>query len=428
MPRAEVLETALHRFRTHRLQTWLTLAGLFVGTSSIIVVVALGLTGRGFVMTQIEGVGSRLVWANYQETVTSGVARRIDDQIRDSDALAVAERRDLFAGVTPLLVLHGQIVVLAHGANLTVLGTTANYPLVRKNLRLLRGRFLDDDDVGGQAKVCVVSRHLYEQLYGVPSAGGPDVNGGEAGGILEGAEGGEDGEGGGVSRTVRTLGMAFAVVGEFEEPVNTLGQGDVTPDTIFIPITTAWFFAPAHRIDTLFAEVRDFAQVGAGVEGVQAILRDRHRAGAQYDVQSMSTVIRVANVISVGLMAVFVLVAAVSVLVGGVGIMNILLASVEQRTREIGLRISVGARRSDILHQFLLEALLLGSIGASLGVVGGLGLPLLCQLLVRSVTVQVSFLAAVLAFLFSCGVTVLFGLVPAYRAARLNPVEALRHE
>jgi len=402
LPPRELIESAVQRFYTHPLQTWLTLIGLFVGTAAIIVVVALGLTGRSFVMAQIEGVGSHLLWAQYLGTASAGAARKLDDQVRDTDAIAVAERRDVFAGVTPLVILHGEVAVQARSITLTVLGTTANYPLVRKNVRILEGRFLDDDDVSAQAKVCVVSRHLYNQLW----PGDDELKG----------------------KSIRTLGLTYAVIGEFVEPVDTLGQGDVTPDTIFIPITTSWFFTPAHRVDTLFAQVHDFDQMPLAVATVQDILRERHHPGSQYEVQSMSAVVRVANTVSVGLLVVFIMVAAVSVVVGGVGIMNILLSSVEQRTREIGLRMSVGARRRDILQQFLLEALLLGAVGSLLGVLGGLALPLAARLLVHSVKIQISAVATVLAFVFSCGVTVLFGLVPAYRAANMNPVEALRHE
>ena len=131
---------------------------------------------------------------------------------------------------------------------------------------------------------------------------------------------------------------------------------------------------------------------------------------------------------SPSLIVVFVLAAAISVVVGGIGIMNILLASVEQRTREIGVRMSVGARRADILGQFLVEALALGMAGSSVGVVIGLGIPLLARSLVPVVPIRVSFMSAGLAFAFSCAVALAFGAGPAYRASRLNPAEAVHHE
>jgi putative ABC transport system permease protein len=397
----ELLDTAFHRFRTHPVQTALTLAGLIVGTAAIIIIVALGLTGREFVMAQIEGVGSHLVWADYEGTVTAGVSRVSDDQITEADTKALALRQDLFSGVTPLVELHGKVSVLSRALDLSVLGTTPNYATVRKNVRILKGRFLDEDDLIARAKVCVVNRPLYEELFG-----NDDLR----------------------DKTLRALGMTFQVIGVFDKPVDTMGQGEVTPRSIFIPITVSWFFTPAHRVDMVFAEVRDFPEIPNAVEKVKEILRERHHQGAVFRVRSMTTVIRVARTISYGLIVAFVLAAAVSVIVGGVGIMNILLASVEQRTREIGLRMSLGARRRDILRQFLLEALILGAVGSALGVLLGLGIPILSRFLIRAVTIQVSGLAALLAFLFSCTVTVLFGVVPAYRAAMLNPTEALRYE
>ena len=343
---------AVDRFRKHPVQTSLTLAGLVVGTASIIFVVTLGLTGRSYVLSQIEGVGSHLVWANYRGTVTSGVSRVQDDVMTDMDVKAIAARGDLISGATATLILRGTVTVQSQAQTLTILGVMANYPAVRRNTRILRGRFIDEDDVLERARVCVVNRDLYSRLFGNQPI---------------------------TTQTIRTLGTTFQVIGEFEEPVDTLGRGDVVPETILIPITVAWYFTPTREVKTLYAEVRDFTALPAAVRAVEEILRERHRPGSVYEVESMTTVVRLAHAISAGLIVVFVLAAAVSVIVGGVGIMNILLASVEQRTREIGVRMSVGARRRDILGQFLFEALALGMAGSSIGVILGLGLPLLSR-------------------------------------------------
>ena len=397
----EVLEMAVDRFRKHPVQTSLTLAGLVVGTASIIFVVTLGLTGRSYVLSQIEGVGSHLVWANYRGTITSGVSRLQDDVMTDMDVKAIAARGDLVAGATATTILRGTVTVQSQAQTLTILGVMANYPAVRRNTRILRGRFIDADDVLERARVCVVNRDLYSRLFGNQPIS---------------------------TQTIRTLGTTFQVIGEFEEPVDTLGRGDVVPETILIPITVAWYFRPNREVKTIYAEARDFTELPATVRAVDEILRERHRPGSVYEVESMTTVVRLAHAISAGLIIVFVLAAAVSVIVGGVGIMNILLASVEQRTREIGVRMSVGARRRDILGQFLFEALALGMAGSSIGVILGLGLPYVSRLFVRGVAIHISILSAVLAFVFSCGVAVVFGAVPAYRASSLNPAEALHHE
>src|SRR5205823_6572259 len=150
LPR-EIFEAALHRFRTHPVQTVLTLTGLVVGTAAIIVIVALGLTGRTFVMAQIEGVGSHLVWANYRGTVSAGGSRTLDDTMTDVDVKTIGSRGDLFSGVTGVVLLRGNVTVQSQVKTLTVIGVMANYGTVRKNMRILKGRFLDEDDLQSRA-------------------------------------------------------------------------------------------------------------------------------------------------------------------------------------------------------------------------------------------------------------------------------------
>jgi putative ABC transport system permease protein len=397
----EVLSTAMHRFRTHPMQTWLTLTGLIVGTAAIIIIVSLGLSGRAFVMEQIEAVGSHVIWASYEGTVTAGVAHAVDDSINGADMQAVAARTDLFSGVTPLVEMKASVPVESRAVTIAALGTAPNYVHVRRNVHMIRGRFLDDDDLAQRAKVAVVSKDLYEKLFRHNDS---------------------------PRQTLNTLGMTLMVIGEFENPVDTMGQGEMRSDAIFIPVTVAWYFMPSHRVDTLFAEVRDFSAIPAAQKTIEQILRERHHTGAVFHVENMTDVVKLAKTISAGLIVIFILAASVSVIVGGVGIMNILLASVESRTREIGIRRSIGARQHDILLQFLLEAVLLGSIGSFLGVVIGVGVPLALRSLVHQVAIQISPLSAVLAFVFSTAVALLFGVAPAYRAAHLDPTEALRHE
>ena len=208
----------------------------------------------------------------------------------DADVKAIAARSDLVAGVTAILTLRGTVTVQSQAKTLTVLGVMANYadgPQEHAHppgALPRRGRL----PASGRAS-CVVNRDLYEQLFANDES--PD-------------------------KTIRTLGTTFQVVGEFEEPVDTLGRGDVVPETILIPITVAWYYTPVRQIKTLFAEVRDFEALPAAVTTVEEILRERHRPGSVYEVESMTTVVRLARAISVGLIVVFILAAAVSVVVG----------------------------------------------------------------------------------------------------------------
>ncbi len=161
------------------------------------------------------------------------MSRAADDVMTDTDVKAIAARSDLFSGVTGIVTLRGNVTVQSQSKTLTVLGVMPNYGEVRKNMRILRGRFIDEDDALERARVCVVNRDLYEQLFANDES--PD-------------------------KTIRTLGTTFQVIGEFEEPVDTLGRGEVVPETILIPITVAWYYTP-------IAADQDALRRGAGLRG-----------------------------------------------------------------------------------------------------------------------------------------------------------------
>ena len=340
----------MHRFRTHPVQTALTLAGLVVGTSAIIIIVALGLTGRTFVMSQIEGVGSHLIWASYEGTVTSGVSRTTGGpdhgcrrDARSRPRTGPLQRRDP-AGRARTAPSPSSPAPL----DVAILGTTPNYAAVRKNLRILPRP---------------VPRRRRHRRSGRRSASSAAPSTNELFGNDDAAD-----------KTLRTLGMTFQVVGRVRQAGGHDGPGrghalldlhpgdrrvvlhaDAPARTRCSPRCASSPRSRAARHDRGGPAARP-APPGLGLQGQDD--DDRHQ---------------VARTISFGLIAAFIAAAAVSVVVGGVGIMNILLASVEQRTREIGVRMSVGARRRDILRQFLLEALMLGAVGSLIGVVVGLG-------------------------------------------------------
>jgi putative ABC transport system permease protein len=188
------------------------------------------------------------------------------------------------------------------------------------------------------------------------------------------------------------------------------------------------YFMPWERVDPVYVEARTAADVPTVRANVEQILHRRHRAGAAYTVQDLTAILETAGSIANVLTIVLIIVSAIALVISGIGIMNIMLVTVTERTREIGLRMAVGASRREVLLQFLVESVLMSVIGGSIGIVLGLALPLTMRILVPSVKVPISMLSVLVAFAVSFTVGVCFGLLPARRASQLNPTEALRYE
>jgi putative ABC transport system permease protein len=195
-----------------------------------------------------------------------------------------------------------------------------------------------------------------------------------------------------------------------------------------IPISVHRTFDQIERVDPMYVQVRLAGDVPAATQSVAQVIGSRHRTGARYSVQNLGALLDAAGAIATVLTIVLILVSAIALVISGIGVMNIMLVTVTERTREIGLRMSLGASQRDVLLQFLLEAVLLSVGGGVLGIVAGLALPVAANLLQDQVQIPISALSIAVAFLVSFGVGIVFGILPARRAARLNPTEALRYE
>ena len=373
---------------------------MVVANASVILVVSTALTGRDFVVRQIQGVGSNLVYAYYE--AGGNVSESEADYITVADVDAV--RRELgprARGTAGVMGTWDRLVIDGRERQIRVLGAGVEYQTVR-NLEIPAGRFFDADDVETRAKVCLLTAALAEKLFGSSR---------EA-----------------VGKSVPVHGLRFTVIGVFREGVETLGQTEVAADSVLMPISVIEYFQTRERIDPLYISVRSAAEVEEVTALVERILVARHRPGSRYRVENLTAILTAAREIARALTAVLILVAALTLIISGIFIMNIMLISVAERTKEIGIRLSVGAERRQVKAQFLMEAVCLSMMGGLVGVAAGLAVPLTARVLLPDLTIPIAPLSVAAALAVSCAVGVVFGLLPASRAAKLDPVEALRYE
>ena len=283
-----------------------------------------------------------------------------------------------------------------------IIGTDEYYPQVR-NLQLIAGRFLDPSDVALRQKVAMLDDKLARTLFGGPAPA--------------------------VGHIVKIRSLEFTIIGVFRERTSTFGQSELGDHgAALIPYSVQRYFVEIERVDPMYVQVRYAEDVPAVTREVADILSSRHRPGARYTVQNLSAILDAAAAIAAILTVVLILISAIALVISGIGIMNIMLVTVTERTREIGIRMSLGASRRVILLQFLFEALLISTGGGVIGILLGVSLPVIANSLQSEVYIPVSKLSILVAFLVSAAVGIGFGLLPANRAACLNPTEALRYE
>jgi putative ABC transport system permease protein len=233
---------------------------------------------------------------------------------------------------------------------------------------------------------------------------------------------------GAIGQILKLHGLQFTVIGTFREKTESFGMSELTGETVLIPISVIRYFTPVERIDPVYVQVKNAEDVIPLTQTVRSIIENRHRPGARYRVENLAAILSAAENIAMILTLVLVLVSAIALIISGIGIMNIMLVTVTERTREIGTRMAVGASRNEILQQFLAEAVLISVGGGLIGILLGVAVPLTVGALVKEVQIPISTTSILVAFGVSITVGVVFGLLPARRASRLNPTEALRYE
>lgn len=397
----EAVSFSFHALRANRLRTFLTALGLVIGNASVILVVTISLASKDLILDQIRGIGSNLVYADY-EAGGQNVANVQGDFIKLADVRAIREALgNQIVAAAAVMNTHEQIVVHGKVREVTVDGVDENYAAVR-NLVILEGRAFDQSDMTLHEHVALLTDKLAVRIFGSQTAA--------------------------LGETIKISQLQFTVIGTFREKTSTFGQGEITDDTILIPITVMKYFIQYERVNPVYIQVRNAADVPLVREEVTQLLQRRHRPGATYNVQDLTALLDTANQIANVLTVVLIIVSAIALLISGIGIMNIMLVTVTERTREIGLRMAVGASRREVMLQFLVESVLISLSGGIVGIILGLALPLSVRLLTNQVRVPISPISVVVAFAVSFTVGVGFGLLPARRASQLNPTEALRYE
>ncbi len=391
--------------RANKLRSILTLLGVAIGSGCFVLVVTVALAGRKYIIHQIEAVGSNIVYAQLAQ---SDIAQStvLADQITMGDLEAVRNSipqvlRAAGTSDRPMtVVVGGKVWPVA------MIGVTQGFQQIRR-LIVAQGRYFDDVDFTMVSKVCVISEHLAHTAFPGQDPVGQDIHVGE---------------------------LAFRVIGVFRERIDTFGQSEIRTDSVLVPFPVIQYYTGSSYIITLYAQADHPEDVPLVTQEVARILKSRHRPEAEYSVQNLSSILETSRRISVAMMVVLLFIAILALVISGIGIMNIMLVSVTERTREIGIRKAIGARRAEILSQFLLEAVLISIIGALIGIAAAVTIPFFIQSLIRllpvpgGVAIPTSWPSVAVSFFFSCAIGVIFGYLPAKAAASLPPIESLRYE
>jgi putative ABC transport system permease protein len=401
---SETWSLALQALRANKLRAALTMLGVIIGSGCIVLVVTVGLAGKHYIIAQIEGVGANLIYGELISGTSQNAA--LADQITPADIEAVKLGIPEVVQVAGTHNLPMNVVVGGVERPINLVGVTEGFQQIR-NLVILRGRYFDQDDMASHSKVCLLTAELASLMF---PADDP------------------------ISKDIRVGELHFTVIGVFQERVATFGQTEITRESMIVPFSLIKYYTGTEFFRTFYAQADRSEDVPAVTREVKEILQSRHRPAAEYRVENLTGILDTARRISMALSIVLVIIALIALTISGIGIMNIMLVTVTERTREIGIRKAIGAPRDAILYQFLTEAVLISGTGALIGILLAVSVPILSNVLLRfipdaqGITIPVSWISVVLAFIVSCSTGLFFGYLPASRAAQLHPTDSLRYE
>jgi putative ABC transport system permease protein len=351
------------------------------------------------VISQIEAMGSNLVWVEMVKTPEK--AQPLSHQITTADMEAARAQLPDALVVAGFNDLPMAMVVAGQTRPVRLIGVTDGYQQIRR-LIILRGRYFDAADMEARSKVCLITKDLAEKVYGVENPVGRELRMGE---------------------------LTFTVVGVFRERAETFGLSELQKESVIIPFSLIKYYTGNDVLSTLQVQTSGPEQVAIVARQLNRLLKSRHPSEAEYNVQTLVAILSAARTIAMALRIVLIVIAFIALLISGIGIMNIMLVTVKERTREIGIRKAIGAAQREIMWQFLIEAFLISGGGAVIGILIGVGIPVLVQqLLPGNLRVPISGMSVILAFLVSCSTGLFFGWLPAKQAAVLEPIESLRYE
>ena len=403
-----MLSEAWHSMGANRLRTFLTMLGMVIGVGAVILMMAIGEGAQQSIKRSIDSMGSNLFVILSGSSSTSGSRSGSGNSsaLNINDANAVGDLEDI-AAIAPISTGNAQIIFSGNNWNTSIIGTSPTYFSIR-GWNVDSGELFSDADIRSANRVALIGKTVAENLFG------DDIDP--------------------IGKTIRIKKSPFMILGVLESKGQSFDGRD-QDDTIIVPITTAQRKLFGNQIPgsvrMIMAQAKSEKYMGVAEDAINDLIRQRHNirenAESDFSVRNLTAMAKTASETAKTMSMLLGAIASISLLVGGIGIMNIMLVSVTERTREIGIRMAIGAREKDILLQFLLEACVISIVGCVIGVALGLGGALLVKKMVGA-EILISMQSIVLAFSVAASVGVFFGYYPASKAAKLHPIEALRYQ